>query len=161
MQKRIDAFVKLGNFLSQFSTAGITKNEAIEFNDLFFDGFKHQIKLAEESNSWFTKDNILYALESWSIALSKSNLAFWLDKITINNSRKKVAIIMAGNIPLVGFHDFLSVLISGNKALVKLSSNDKTFLPLITKYLEHVESNFKGKIYFTEGKLEDCFTKTA
>ena len=62
---------------------------------------------------------------------------------------------MAGNIPLVGFHDFLSVLISGNKVLAKLSSNDKVFLPLIAKYLERVEFKFKGRISFTDEKLEN------
>ncbi len=62
---------------------------------------------------------------------------------------------MAGNIPLVGFHDFLSVLIAGHSVVVKQSSNDKHFLPLITKYLEHVEPSFKGAIAFTEEKLTD------
>jgi len=60
---------------------------------------------------------------------------------------------MAGNIPLVGFHDFLSVLISGHKVIVKQSSNDKQLLPYLAKYLEYVEPNFKGSITFTEEKL--------
>ena len=64
-------------------------------------------------------------------------------------------IIMAGNIPLVGFHDFLSVLISGHSVLVKQSSNDKHLLPYLTKYLEHVEPQFKGVIKFTEEKLKN------
>lgn len=62
---------------------------------------------------------------------------------------------MAGNIPLVGFHDFLSVLISGHNVLVKQSSNDKHLLPFLAKYLEVVEPKFKGKIKFTEEKLEN------
>ena len=62
---------------------------------------------------------------------------------------------MAGNIPLVGFHDFLSVLISGHSVLVKQSSNDKHLLPFLAKYLEYVEEDFKGKITFTEEKLTD------
>ena len=62
---------------------------------------------------------------------------------------------MAGNIPLVGFHDFLSVLISGHSVLVKQSSNDKNLLPFLAKYLEYVETTFKGKITFTEEKLTD------
>ena len=60
---------------------------------------------------------------------------------------------MAGNIPLVGFHDFLCVLISGHSVLVKQSSNDKHLLPFLAKYLEYVEESFKGKINFTEQKL--------
>ena len=153
MQQRIDAFVKLGEFLSQFTQSGIQKKEDIEHNDLFFDGFKHQIKLAEENNSWFTKDNILFSLESWSNALTIENLSKWTSNHSFQNSNKKVAIIMAGNIPLVGFHDFLSVLISGHSVLVKQSSNDKNLLPYLAKYLEFVEAEFKEKIDFTEDKL--------
>ena len=62
---------------------------------------------------------------------------------------------MAGNIPLVGFHDFLSVLISGHNVIVKQSSNDKHLLPFIAKFLEHIEPNFKGRIYFTDEKLRN------
>jgi len=60
---------------------------------------------------------------------------------------------MAGNIPLVGFHDFLAVLITGHSVLIKQSSNDKHLLPYLAKYLEHIEPSFKGKIEFTEEKL--------
>ena len=59
IQNRINAFVKLGTFLSQFSVENIKKEDNIEHNEIFFDGFLHQIKLAQENNSWFTKDNIL------------------------------------------------------------------------------------------------------
>src|SRR5690606_41298490 len=64
----------LGDFLSQFSTNGIVKKEHIPHNDLFFDGFKHQIKLANEYNGWFTEENILFALNNWSEALTESNI---------------------------------------------------------------------------------------
>lgn len=154
LDQRISAFAQLGQFLSQFSTSGIQKKDTIPHNDLFFEGFKHQIKLAEEHNGWFTKDNVLFSLEGWSKLLTKEKLQLWLSKYTINNSNpKKVAIIMAGNIPLVGFHDFLSVLISGHHVIVKQSSNDKHLLPFLTKYLEHVAPLFKDTISFTEGKL--------
>jgi hypothetical protein len=62
---------------------------------------------------------------------------------------------MAGNIPLVGFHDFLSVLLTGHKVVAKLSSNDKHLLPFLAKYLEVIEPEFKGCINFTEHKLEN------
>ena len=156
IQKRITAFAKLGDFLSQFSVDNIKKIDNIEHNEIFFDGFLHQIKLAQEKNSWFTKDNILFSLNSWSKSLNKSNLNHFANSIeTTINSAKKVAIIMAGNIPLVGFHDFLSVLISGHSVLVKQSSNDKHLLPFLAKYLEYVEDGFKGKIVFTEEKLSN------
>ncbi|WP_179345094.1 acyl-CoA reductase [Winogradskyella ursingii] len=155
LQQRINAFAKLGAFLAQFIQEGINKNESIAHNDLFFEGFKHQIKLANEHNGWFTKTNIIFALESWSNALTESNINQWTNKYSFNiKEPKTVAIIMAGNIPLVGFHDFLSVLISGHNVLVKLSSNDKHLLPFLAKYLETIEPEFKGKITFTDNKLE-------
>ncbi len=156
IQHRIEAFVKLGQFLSQFSRETIQQKENIPFNDLFFDGFKHQLKVAQENNSWFVKENLLFACESWATALSEENITKWSsseEKLATNNT-KTVAVIMAGNIPLVGFHDFLSVLISGHSVLVKQSSNDKHLLPFLTKYLEYAHEDFKGNIVFTEGKLE-------
>ncbi len=156
LDQRINAFVKLGNFLSQFTSEGIQKKDNIEHNDLFFDVFNSQIKLAQEHNSWFTKNNILFTSENWSKSLEYNNINEWLLNYNFNNiNSQKVAIVMAGNIPLVGFHDFLSVLISGHEVLVKQSSNDKHLLPILAKYLEHVEPGFKGKITFTEGKLEN------
>ncbi len=156
MQQRIKAFVKLGEFLGQFSTKGIQKKENISHNDLFFDGFKHQLKLAEENNTWFTKESLLFACENWSNALTDTNINKWISNENLHEiSDKIVAIIMAGNIPLVGFHDFLSVLISGHSVLVKQSSNDKHLLPFLAKYLEYVNPDFKGKITFTEEKLDN------
>jgi hypothetical protein len=154
LQQRINAFAKLGLFLGQFTTKGIDKNDDIKENDLFFDGFKHQIKIAEENNGWFSKTNILFSLESWSNALIMCNINKWLEKYNFNEiNEQNIAIIMAGNIPLVGFHDFISVLITGHNILVKQSSNDKHLLPFLAKYLEIIEPGFKGKIKFTEDKL--------
>jgi hypothetical protein len=155
LQQRINAFSKLGNFLSQFGTTSIQKDANVQANDLFFDGFKHQIKLAKEHNGWFTEANLFFSLQSWANALTSTNINQWVSTYNFNNTEPKtVGIIMAGNIPLVGFHDFLAVLISGHKVLVKQSSNDKHLLPYLAKYLEVVEPGFKGKITFTQDKLE-------
>jgi hypothetical protein len=156
LQQRINAFTKLGAFLCQFKNDGIIRDDAVVANDLFFDGFKHQMKIAKEHNGWFTEKNILFSIESWFNALTIKNINQWIDKYNFNAvNTKTIAIIMAGNIPLVGFHDFLSVLISGHNVLVKQSSNDKHLLPFLAKYLEIVEPEFKGKIKFTEQKLEN------
>lgn len=156
LEKRISAFVKLGNFLSQFTREKIIKKDNIEHNDLFFDSFQHQMKLAQEQNGWFTKDNVLFAIEGWSNLLKQDHLESWLRDYGMESViKKRVAIVMAGNIPLVGFHDFLSVLICGHNVLVKQSSNDKQLLPFLAKYLEYIEPDFKGCILFTNEKLED------
>jgi len=156
LEKRINAFVELGKFLTQFEQIDPVKDSSVKYNDLFFDGFKHQLKLAEETNGWFTKDNLIYSLKGWSNQLTYRNINTFILKYDMTSiSCKNVAIIMAGNIPLVGFHDFFSVLISGHNVVVKQATNDKQLLPLIAKYLEIVEPGFKSKITFVDGQLKD------
>jgi len=155
LEQRISAFAKLGSFLSQYSNQGIEKKESVINNDLFFEGFQECISLAEQQNGWFTKENILFAIENWSKALEINNIRRWISKYSFTTEMpKKIAIVMAGNIPLVGFHDLLSVLISGHHVLIKQSSNDQQLLPFLALYLESVEPQFKGTIEFTESKLE-------
>lgn len=154
LEERIKAFTTLGTFLSQFSENGIVKKEHIPHNDLFFDGFKHQLKLAKEHNGWFTNENMGFALENWSKALTHKNIKQFIKEYHFKDTNpKKVAVIMAGNIPLVGFHDFFCVLLAGHKVLVKQSSNDKHLLPYLAKYLEQVAPGFKDYIQFTDEKL--------
>ena len=74
LEKRINAFVELGKFLTQFEQIDPVKDSSVKYNDLFFDGFKHQLKLAEETNGWFTKDNLIYSLKGWSNQLTYSNI---------------------------------------------------------------------------------------
>ena len=156
IQNRINAFAALGNFLGQFKTHPFKKNSTVLFNDLFFDGFIHQIKLAEEQNSWFTKNELLFSIKNWAKALTLENLNHWIsNEPTVEKSTKTVAIVMAGNIPLVGFHDFISVLLSGHSVLVKQSSNDKHLIPYLGKYLECIDPYFKGKISFTDKKIDN------
>lgn len=157
LQLRINAFTQLGTFLSQFTRAEIAKKEDIPHNELFFDGMLHQIKLAGEHNGWFTKENVLFALEGWADLLTEGRLTSWLGvyPVTKESNKKTIAVIMAGNIPLVGFHDFLSVLISGHAFVGKLSSNDNHLLPFLAKYLEYVVPAFKGTIHFTQAKLPE------
>jgi len=155
LAERINAFIKLGDFLKQFEIANPVPNKNIPFNDVFFDGMLHQLKLTEENNRWFSKENLQFAIQNWAKALRKENLENWTNRYEFDAVLpKKVAIIMAGNIPLVGFHDFLSVLISGHEVLVKQSSNDKHLLPYLAKYLEYIDPYFKGKITFTDEKIE-------
>ncbi|MDP3311935.1 acyl-CoA reductase [Lutibacter sp.] len=155
LNQRIKAFSKLGQFLSQFSNEKIEKKDNSDLNTLFFDGFKMQIERAHELNGWFNKENVLKAVKGWSDELTEENLITWTSKYNFptKTSNKTVAIVMAGNIPLVGFHDFLAVLISGYKVVVKQSSNDKNLLPILAKYLEKHDSYFEDKIEFVTGKL--------
>ncbi|AFL82230.1 NAD-dependent aldehyde dehydrogenase [Aequorivita sublithincola DSM 14238] len=145
IKDRINAFVKLGKFLRE-----------IKVEDEIEDEIEMILRKAEAENGWFTQENIKFTLKSWGEALSKENLQQWVSNYDIEETEpKQVAIIMAGNIPLVGFHDFLSVLITGNKVLAKLSSNDKTLLPFLAKQLISIEPEFKNYIELTEGRLKD------
>lgn len=149
-------FIELGKFLSQFSLDNSIKNEKVLNNDLFFNDFLDLIKLSQSHNGWYTPENVFYAINSWANALNDENLSLWLSKYDfLNTKSKSVGIILAGNIPLVGFHDFLSVLVSGHKVLVKTSSNDQKLLPFLAKYLISINKNFNDYITFAEGKLEN------
>jgi hypothetical protein len=87
--------------------------------------------------------------------LTKENLNKWLSDYNIDqNKPKTVALIMAGNIPLVGFHDFMVTILTGNRALIKLSSNDHVLLPFVIKYLTFLAPTLKNEMVVTEGKME-------
>ncbi len=149
LRKTFIAFVKLGNFLREYC-------DIKPVNNKWTQTFTDAIRIAEHHNGWFTEDNILFALNGWAQLLSENKLLNWLEPYDFRkNKQKSVAIIMAGNIPLVGFHDFLSVLISGNSVIAKLSSNDKILLPLLVKFLVDVEPTLKDCITITEEKLEN------
>ena len=157
LQERINAFVSLGQFLGQFSTEDVIKQEGILNNTEYFDGMIEALQRAKLSNGWFTEDNLRYTCKCWSEALSEENLMKWCSAYPIDYKiqPKTIAIVMAGNIPLVGFHDFLSVLISGNKVLAKLSSNDNALLPYLSNYLCAIDPRFRDAISFTEEKLSN------
>ncbi|MEN8137899.1 MAG: acyl-CoA reductase [Bacteroidota bacterium] len=151
---RIDAFAKLGEFLGQFKISGNQKKD-LAINAKYFDEFESQINKAVHYNGWFTKDNVLFAFEEWSNLLTVEKLTYWMEKYPYSVKEPKiVGLIMAGNIPLVGFHDFLTVLMSGHKVKAKLSSNDKQFFPMIAALLKDENPDFVDKIEFTNDKLE-------
>jgi hypothetical protein len=155
LSQRKAAFTELGKFLSQFAPYNYTRKENVLHNDMFFNDFVSLIKLSQSHNRWFTEDQVTFAVQSWSKALTAENLDKWLSPYSIpNNNPKTIGLILAGNIPLVGFHDFISVIITGNRALVKTSSNDQHLLPFLAKYLVAVEPGLESYMNITEGKLE-------
>ncbi|WP_282079261.1 acyl-CoA reductase [Aquimarina algiphila] len=156
LNDRIKAFSQLGKFLSQFKSTGYEKvNSVIHTND-FFDEMTHKITNAVHHNGWFTEENVLFSIQQWSNLLTEENLLDWVSHYELDQiNSKTIGIIMAGNIPLVGFHDFLSVLISGHRVLVKQSSNDNQLLPLLSSYLIAIEPNFETYISFTNEKFKN------
>ena len=149
------SFVELGNFLRQFSLEKNTKETSVPQNDLFYDDFISLVELSQSHNGWFTPEQVYFSIQSWGNALSETNLNQWLSTYDFSKiAPKKIGLILAGNIPLVGFHDFLSVLISGHDVLVKTSSSDQHLLKFLAKYLIAIQPELNSKITFVDGKLE-------
>lgn len=105
---------------------------------------------AEASNAWFTTDQTRKALAGLGEMLNKSDLEKWLLSVKPATSPQKIGLILAGNIPLVGFHDILCVLVGGNTALIKMSSNDQLLIPAVLKLLTNLEPAFSERIIFVE-----------
>ncbi|MAW66241.1 MAG: acyl-CoA reductase [Flavobacteriales bacterium] len=144
---RIKSFVELGNQMK----------EALGREDGEFQGLnKQQINLLLQvrksglTNGWFTKKMVSKALDGIMEMLNEKHLEKWLDvyveEIKKNRQNREVGLIMAGNIPAVGFHDFLCVLISGHTAVVKTSSDDECLIPSIADLLISIDSSFSNKI---------------
>ncbi len=110
---------------------------------------------AQIENQWFTPSWQLFAFKYWASQLNSANLNQWVSNYKFTNNPKKVGLIMAGNIPLVGMHDLISILISGHIALVKPSSDDKILTPWIIEQLISIDPRFKEKIIQVE-KLNSC-----
>ena len=138
-QQNINNLVRLGELLS--------KTE--QFNDIF--------EKAEQQNSWFTRANVIFAFKSWSDALSENNVKQWLSQYQLpqTTSSKKILIIMAGNLPLVGLHDLLCVLVTGHKAIVKLSSNDCVLLPYLITQMKTFAPEWTEAVTFTDDKVTE------
>ena len=150
------SFVELGKFLSQFTLNEQVHRTDVLHNDLYFEKFKDLLSLSQSHNGWFTPEQVYFAVESWAKALTEDNLNKWLSAYDLSEVKPKtVGLILAGNIPLVGFHDFLSVLITGHKVLVKASSNDQHLIAFLADYLISIEPKLSYYISFTDGKLEN------
>ena len=148
LNNRITLFVKLGRFFSDYINNNLESLEKNKFDKAINESILH--------NSFFSKKNILKSLLSWSNVLTKKSIHNFLSNylIKIKKREKKIAIIMAGNIPLVGFHDFFCVIISGNFAVIKLSSKDSHLFKFILSFLVKENPDFDTKFDVVESKLQ-------
>ena len=148
LNNRITLFVKLGRFFSDYINNNLESLEKNKFDKAINESILH--------NSFFSKKNILKSLLSWSNVLTKKSIDDFLSNYLIKNKKreKKIAIIMAGNIPLVGFHDFFCVIISGNFAVIKLSSKDSHLFKFILSFLVKENPDFDTKFDVVESKLQ-------
>lgn len=136
-EKLIIAFTKLGAFMAAPDPA-----------------YHAVIEGSSNHNAWFTPEEVKRAVLSLSNMLNNNDIEKWFEHIVISETPKKVGLVLAGNIPLVGFHDVLSVLATGNIALIKLSSSDDKLLPALLKVLVSFEPALEQQIQYTE-RLKD------
>ena len=128
--------------------AGVTADHAGRFVSL--------IDTLHLSNPWFTPDNVRRAVSSIGNILTAEKLHRWLSAYPeLNDGHKSgtVGVVMAGNIPLVGFHDLLCVLIAGNRLQAKLSTKDEHLMRAVADTLISLEPAFKDYIQLTTGNL--------
>lgn len=107
------------------------------------DHWEEVITLAYQSNPWFTPEHIRQAMEAIALKmLNHDKLNQWISNYTLDGiAPKSVGIIMAGNIPLVGFADWLAVFITGHIAKVKLSEKDSVLFKAIFGYLVSLDDS--------------------
>ncbi len=148
LKQRKQAFVQLGLFINRhFSNQWQSKEERFH-NDLI-----KLTAIAHSYNGWFTPENITQSLKGLSEMLDEKSINIFSESIIEPKTPKTIAIIMAGNIPAVGFHDMLCALLSGNNVLIKVSSDDPALIPFLAGMLIYYNPNFAPCINFSEGKL--------
>lgn len=130
LQKKIAALAKLGEQLRNDSQ------------------LENIIQRATMKNPWFTYDFCVYAINAISEKmLATEKLEQWLANynVTDNIASKTVGIVMAGNLPLVGFHDFLCAYISGCNIKIKLSAKDDVLFPYVLQKLAEIDAELNTK----------------
>jgi len=135
IEKQVLGLIKLSDYIKSY----LAKNpEDFNENDSEFESV---IKKSEIENPWFTIENQRFALKQWSDLLTEENLNSWLSNYSLSKTSKKVGLILAGNIPLVGWHDVISVVLSNHIPLIKLSSKDKQMIPFLLKKWKEFSEN--------------------
>ena len=134
LKQRIQAFASLGDYLRNLSSS--------ELKDI--------TNSAANDNSWFTPDSVEQSLQAIASWLTEASLEAWVSPYPTPPASRKVALVMAGNIPLVGFHDLLAVLTSGHLAMVKLSSKDQFLPSFLIKKLIDIQPAFSDRITVVE-----------
>ena len=141
LQKRIEILQRLQNYLlNNDEEWQITKTKA------------------SFTNGWFTAEFIDLAVKNiCSAFLQKEKLQAWAEHYHLDDNvgGKNIGVVMAGNIPLVGFHDFLCIFISGHKQTIKLSSKDDVLLKHLVDTMLSWEPELKTCIEFAE-MLKGC-----
>ncbi len=110
-------------------------------------------------NQWFIPSFVSFACNAWAEALKERKIARWIGNYHLESFRaenpRTIAIIMAGNIPMVGLHDLICILASGYHALIKLSASDDQLIPAIIRVLCNIDPELSDRFIFSEGPLRN------
>jgi len=153
---RISAFAQLGRALEQFSTKAAWPGHSCGSTEDEYDAFDSALVHARVRNGWFTEEQVRFAAKGLSMMLDPRSLETWLANYPALNephALKIVGIIMAGNIPFVGFHDLLCVLLCGHRAKVKVASDDAGLTPALIQLLACFSPEMAAKVEMPNGKL--------
>ena len=122
LQERINLLVRLGQYMMSETEAWLAVKER-----------------AARENPWFVPEFIELAISNiCNEYLQKEKLQAWAESYNLKAFQADgtlVGIVMAGNIPLVGFHDFLCVFLTGRRMMIKASSKDEILIKHIVKKL--------------------------
>lgn len=156
VEKNLDWLAGLGEMFAIISQNG---ENGMSHGTLAQERLQKEMEEAFLFNPWFIPEFVRYACHSWAGALEPDKIRQWLEPYSglwkPGSPPLTVAVVMAGNIPLVGLHDLLSVLASGHRALVKLSSSDNRLIPAIFNSLVENFPGLRGRVIFTEGPLNE------
>ena len=147
-QKSILAFSKLGQLFRDYSEGNSRSDNWIQLLD-------NECVEASSQNKWFTKDNLSFCIAVWGETLTKEAITAWLSNYNTPTNTKRLGLVLAGNVPMVGLHDLLCGLACGYSIQAKRSSNDTVLLPFIVDFLVDTEPSWKDSIQFTDGKLSN------
>lgn len=153
LEQRLSAFVQLGKVFRHLATGapwsghglGITLEEQAVF--------ERAITQAGLQNGWFTEGNVRHMLGALGAMLRSDDLEAWAGRRSEPPSAKRVGIIMAGNIPLVGFHDLLCTVVAGHVAVVKPSAQDTVLVRATVDLLLRLAPGLEPQLKWVEGKL--------
>lgn len=146
LKQRAAAFAKVGLFIKEHYTGTFSSDAHLH------EGLNKVTELAYIHNGWFTPKFVNHAISNVGMMLNEKDLLVFCENKQAKET-KTVAVICAGNIPVVGFHDIMCILLTGHKALIKLSADDDVLLPFFLKLLVHYEPGFEQYIYFSQGRL--------
>lgn len=153
---RSEVFSQLGRALASFASKAPWPGHSIGLTEAEYAAFDAAIEAAHVRNAWFTAAEVRHALGALAAMLTPADMGEWLGAypaLGAERHMRTVGIITAGNIPFVGFHDLLCVLLCGHSARVKLSSDDAGLTPALITLLAGLDPELARHAGLVAGKL--------